>query len=461
MKSCPQCAHPLSANDTQQCPECGFNLALRAGDTLRDPSSNDSSDSTIRNPTVRAPSGQNETLKLDDTGQVESSGHTSEATIRYSAEESQDAKKTVREHKHLTTVREANDDADQIGSSDDTIVVKKDVNNDADTTLVDPMHTMSRPAPRSDQHPTLPLPKQDKNLKSDQPKLGELAKTLIARNEPTIVNPQAAQAAAEAFSKGLDTLIPPRTMVRKEQSTENSDYQIEEKLGSGAFGVVFRATQTPLERTVAIKVLQSKSENTAQQTRIKNDFLREAQFTGRLEHPNIVPIHDIGLTVSPKGDVNPFYVMKEIRGQSWHKEIRKQSANENLSVFKNVVNAIGFAHSQNILHCDLKPDNVMIGEFGEVLVVDWGQAVDLSNPDTMRPGGTPAYISPEMAQYWIDLYLDHKTVSAAQKDVGYRSDIYLLGAILFEIVAGFPPHCRTPNDPPYQLRPASPLRSKL
>ena len=277
------------------------------------------------------------------------------------------------------------------------------------------------------------------------------SKTLSKQQLPTIVNPQAALKAAEEYSKDLQSLIPPRTIVRKEEISDSSDYQILKRIGSGAYGTVFSAKQVPLERSVAIKLLQNSTADEHHQQRIKNEFLREAQFTGRLEHPNIVPIHDIGLTVSPKGMVNPFYVMKEIRGQSWHSEIRQKSLRENLEVFKNIVNAIGFAHSQNILHCDLKPDNVMLGEFGEVLVVDWGQAVDLSVPATMRPGGTPAYISPEMAQYWIDLYINHEEESPSREEVGIRSDVYLLGALLFEAITGTAPHCKSTKEPPYEV----------
>ena len=130
--------------------------------------------------------------------------------------------------------------------------------------------------------------------------------------------------------------------MQKEDVSDSSDYQILKRIGAGAYGTVFRATQVPLERSVAIKLLQNSTHDEEHQQRIKNEFLREAQFTGRLEHPNIVPIHDIGLTVSPKGKVNPFYVMKEIRGQSWLGEIGIKTLKENLEVFKNVTNAIGF-----------------------------------------------------------------------------------------------------------------------
>ena len=69
----------------------------------------------------------------------------------------------------------------------------------------------------------------------------------------------------------------------------------------------------------------------------------------------------------------------------------------------------------------------------------------------MRPGGTPAYISPEMAQYWIDIYLDHKQDSQSQSEVGIRSDVYLLGALLFEIITGTSPHCKSTGEPPYEV----------
>ena len=280
----------------------------------------------------------------------------------------------------------------------------------------------------------------------------ETLKTEDPELKGTVINPNAAQDAAENYSRGLNTVIPPRTVSRIDEPGKLQDYKVEKRLGAGAFGVVFKAVQVPLDRHVAVKVLQVEQKTSDARTEaLKNEFLREAQFTGRLEHPNIVPIHDIGLTINQNGQVSPFYVMKEIVGESWHKTIRKKSRAQNLDVFKRVTNAIGFAHDKDILHCDLKPENVMLGEFGEVLVVDWGQAVDLSRPETMRAGGTPAYISPEMAQYWCDIYLNRKSDSPARKLVGYRSDVYLLGALLFEIIARRPPHLKDPNESPYEV----------
>ena len=413
MKSCPQCDYKLTKKALEICPECGFVLAESESKTLRE-----------------------DTAKLPEDAADQSAARLAEEKKRSTD----------------STVKPPSSNDDQDPSTAATMRLPDPyaaTGPNEKTLLVDPMLTMPRPL----SNPSRPSDSTTKPPSTGKhPTVGPQDKTLIGQQPlPTVVNPQAAFEAAEAFSQGLKSLIPPRTMVRKEEAAEHSDYQIMKRIGAGAYGVVYRAKQVPLGRPVAVKLLQGSTDNQEHQQRIKSEFLREAQFTGRLEHPNIVPIHDIGLTVSAEGKVNPFYVMKEIRGQSWQGEIRNNSLKENLEIFKNVVNAIGFAHSQNILHCDLKPDNVMLGEFGEVLVVDWGQSVDLSVTETMRPGGTPAYISPEMAQYWIDIYLDQKRNSSSQAKVGFRSDVYLLGALLFETIAGTPPHCKDTHEAPYEV----------
>ena len=403
MKFCPQCNHKLTAKAPEVCPACGFALVTTDSPTLRNHDTTKVVQREADLALANAPT-------LQPTDDPSSSGE----------DESHDSIFEIV-------------DGVTVGPDDKTLVAG-------------PMQTMSRPLDDK----TDPLTFSRKSTaKPSSPASSK--KTVVGRRLPTIVNPQAALEAAEAYSEGLQSLIPPRTMVRREEAADSSDYQLLQRIGSGAYGVVFQAKQVPLQRPVAVKLLQNSTDNEEHQQRLKNEFLREAQFTGRLEHPNIVPIHDIGLTVSPKGKVNPFYVMKEIRGASWQGVIKDKSLKENLEIFKNVVNAIAFAHSQNVLHCDLKPDNVMLGEFGEVLVVDWGQAVDLAVPETMRPGGTPAYISPEMAQYWIDIYLNHKTKSKSKAEVGISSDVYLLGGLLFETITGTPPHCKTPGEPPYEV----------
>ncbi len=499
MKTCPSCSFELPSKVDAECPQCGFDLSLDDNATLR----LDESAKTIRDEEVLGDDFQSaDTLRDGELRDVQSQDESedlasvqSQASSGRKVEEVDDdddlfsddlfsgesatndelsdsktlpsaAEQTVGDNEGLfvdiatgpiltgQVDSEADNGVTSIDDDDDLFTVAvaevNEVGDTGDTILLNPLHTMSRP-PIDTAAGSASL--ESTTASSESGSVEQNADQAVIRSgrASTIAGPKAALEAAEAYSEGLRSLIPPRTMVRKQDSADSSDYQVIKRIGAGAFGVVFRAQQVPLERTVAIKLLQNSSDDKAHQQRVKSEFLREAQFTGRLEHPNIVPVHDIGLTVSVSGKANPFYVMKEIRGQSWHGEIQKNSVKENLEIFKNVVNAIGFAHSQNILHCDLKPDNVMLGEFGEVLVVDWGQAVDLSVPETMRPGGTPAYISPEMANYWIDIYLDRKSESAARAEVGVRSDVYLLGAILFEIVVGYPPHCNQAGQSPYDV----------
>ena len=481
MKSCPQCNHKLTTSP-EICPECGFALVVSKHKTIRsdDTTRENQTDRPDKSPTDRSQSSSDSTVKPDDPssktnlrstptpkipielGSINIDGEDSAVPPRptdgYLSSSDSTAKLTnppPDEDPYSAPTPKIPIEIESLNIDDDDLrfeVSDPEVSRNDKTLLVDPMKTMSRPLDDLNLDATLPQSAQSKLPSTVRPPtVRKKSDTLSEQRLPTIVNQQAAYEAAEEYSRGLHSLIPPRTIVRKEQVPDNSDYQILKRIGAGAYGTVFRAKQVPLERSVAIKLLQDSTVDKQQQERIKNEFLREAQFTGRLEHPNIVPVHDIGLTVSPSGKVNPFYVMKEIRGQSWLSVIRTKSLKENLEIFKNIVNAIGFAHSQNIVHCDLKPDNVMLGEFGEVLVVDWGQAVDLSVAETMRPGGTPAYISPEMAQYWIDTYLEEKSKSPSKAKVGVRSDVYLLGALLFEAISGTSPHCKSTKEPPYEV----------
>ena len=199
-----------------------------------------------------------------------------------------------------------------------------------------------------------------------------------------------------------------------------ADYEIVRAVGKGALGEVFAAKQKSLNRTVALKTISAaRSRNIKDQRK----FLYEARITSELTHPNIVPVHDLAVG----DDGAPFYSMKLVSGTPWQKVIREKNLDENLDIFMKVCDAIGFAHSQNVIHRDLKPENIMLGDFGEVLVMDWGLAVDLSQEKKFDLAGTPAYMSPEMARHDIDL-------------IGTTSDIYLLGAILYQIVTGKAPH---------------------
>ncbi|MFK8110638.1 MAG: protein kinase [Rubripirellula sp.] len=205
-----------------------------------------------------------------------------------------------------------------------------------------------------------------------------------------------------------------------------ADYGVLEILGKGGMGIVYSAHQTSLDRNVAVKMLLP---NGAKNRKARNAFLAEAAVTGDLEHPNIVPIYDLGR--APDGAF--FYAMKHVQGTPWDKTIRSTPLPQNISHLMRVCDAIAFAHSKGIIHRDLKPENTMIGEFGEVMVMDWGLAIPVDQRliagidlgQTMA--GTPSYMAPEMAR-------------GPFENITTRSDIFLLGAILYEIVTGKPPH---------------------
>ncbi|MCC9603440.1 protein kinase [Stieleria sp. JC731] len=211
----------------------------------------------------------------------------------------------------------------------------------------------------------------------------------------------------------------------------DGDYELKEVIGEGSMGRVWSARQTSLDRNVAVKVPMAELAGSGSVG--ESQFISEVVVTGQLEHPNIVPIYELGR------DANglPFYSMKHVQGQAWNESIADKTTAENIEILMKVCDAIAFAHDRNFLHRDIKPHNVMVGEFGEVSVMDWGIAVAVQRDPTKPwasvatgPAGTPAYMAPEMAAH-------------NPSELGAVSDIYLLGAVLYEIVTGTPPHPKT------------------
>jgi tetratricopeptide (TPR) repeat protein/tRNA A-37 threonylcarbamoyl transferase component Bud32 len=198
---------------------------------------------------------------------------------------------------------------------------------------------------------------------------------------------------------------------------DEAHYAIQGEHARGGLGRILLARDRRLARPVALKeLLRRSADNEAR-------FLHEAIVTAQLQHPGVVPIYEAGRW--PSGD--PFYSMKLISGRSLGELIRSARAlPERLALLPNVVaaaEAVAYAHNQGIIHRDLKPANIMVGEFGETVVVDWGLAKRRGAADSER-AGTAQYMPPEQARGVTD----------------ERSDVYALGALLYHLLAGEPPY---------------------
>jgi len=234
-------------------------------------------------------------------------------------------------------------------------------------------------------------------------------------------------------------------------SSTGSRFEIVRPHAAGGLGQVSVAIDHELHREVALKEIRPCY---ADHPESRARFLLEAEITGGLEHPGVVPVYGMGTC----NDGRPYYAMRFIRGESLQQAIEELHGGEPaermvrlrglLRRFIEVANAVAYAHSRGVLHRDLKPANVMLGPYGETLVVDWGLAKPVDRPaqataaaesrllppaahdsDVTRIGraiGTPAYMSPEQAAGAVDL-------------IGRASDIYSLGATLYSLLTGQPP----------------------
>jgi eukaryotic-like serine/threonine-protein kinase len=217
-------------------------------------------------------------------------------------------------------------------------------------------------------------------------------------------------------------------------------YDVIDEIGRGGMGTVYRALDRELGREVAIKIPNGTGES-ASERRLHS----EARILASLEHPGIVPIHDSGRLA----DGRMYCVMKRVRGQTLREALDAiTDPGERLRIFERLCEPVAFAHDAGVIHRDLKPDNVMIGSFGEVMVMDWGVAKQRDDTSSaaaapavsMPPGtesgaviGTPGFMPPE-----------HARGETAQADV--RADVYSLGAILYLLL--------TDEDPALQADPA-------
>jgi serine/threonine-protein kinase len=242
-----------------------------------------------------------------------------------------------------------------------------------------------------------------------------------------------------------DTVLDHLCQVADAPDLSGTRYDLIEKLGQGGMASVFLVHDRELDRDVALKVVDSRGLSDDSRGRMMN----EARIIARLEHPGIVPLHDVGVLA----DGRTYYAMKRVRGKRLDEHVGPASPPaEILRIFEQICQAVAFAHAHGVIHRDLKPQNIMVGAFGEVLVMDWGVAkvfewspdeagrpmVSTEQGGTLRAGGTlngtvlgtPGYMPPEQARGEVDL-------------IDERTDVYALGAVLYYLLTGRVP-CPAP-----------------
>jgi serine/threonine protein kinase len=258
---------------------------------------------------------------------------------------------------------------------------------------------------------------------------GELPAMAELRASPGTTEPQIVRYLREIgvtpqVSPGLDRAGP------AVDAEGDGRYAVGEQLGRGGGGVVYLGADRSLRRTVAIKQLSP--DYVDDPVRVQA-FVEEAIITGGLEHPNIVPAYDLGCSPT----LGLYYTMKRLTGRPLAEILEQLRAGDPtatqgfgmyrlLGFFVDLCRAVAYAHARGVLHCDLKPENVLIGEYGEVVLVDWGLA-QILGPDGKRQArarmhaGTPEYMPPEQ-------------ITKAGQELDVRSDVWSLGVILYEIL---------------------------
>ncbi|MCA8934958.1 MAG: serine/threonine protein kinase [Planctomycetes bacterium] len=280
----------------------------------------------------------------------------------------------------------------------------------------------------------------------------DAGETLLEIGQPSIYcDPDIQQTLLDVASDEASTLRDSQAETRRVAASPamgGRRYELRGEIGRGGMGVVIRAFDRDLKRDVALKVTRADRSGSLSIAR----FVEEAQVTGQLSHPNIVPVHE--LAHEPGG--RTFFTMKLVEGNSLARILRRLRAGDKdapgeypltrrLYIFGQLLNCMAYAHDRGVIHRDLKPDNVMIGDYGEVMVMDWGLAKVRDKPELVSkitttrlqtPGsetldgtiiGTPAYMPPEQAR-------------GERDKIDERSDIYSLGAILYELLSLHPPY---------------------
>jgi serine/threonine protein kinase/formylglycine-generating enzyme required for sulfatase activity len=262
----------------------------------------------------------------------------------------------------------------------------------------------------------------------------------------------------------------PQPAKRPSASPPGMRYHIGQPLGAGGVGVVTSALDRTIGRVVAVKTLKQGVAD----GKVVRRFIEEAHVTAQLEHPNIVPVYDMGTL--PDGQ--PYYTMRVVKRTSLRDLLHNPASRDHwplarlLGAFVQICRALAYAHSRNILHRDIKPENVLLGDFGEVYLADWGLAKSVkgealaharptngtfSDTSSSQTGGTPGYMAPEV-------------LGRGDHTIDQRTDLFPLGVMLYEILTGQHPFevpgnvaatllntCEKTPKRPRELNPACPL----
>lgn len=216
------------------------------------------------------------------------------------------------------------------------------------------------------------------------------------------------------------------TRDKSQELWPTQELELRSLIGKGGTGRVFLAYEPSLDREVAVKEM---GEEFASQEAFRSAFVYEARTTARLHHPGIVPIH--ALTTGSNGQLA--FSMQVLKGKSLYAWMMQpelpvgsqERIEQGIEILLKVCDTLAYAHSREVLHCDLKPDNVMVGDFGAVHLMDWGSARPFEHEVKDEMSGTPAYMSPEQAR---------------NERLDVRSDVFGLGAMLYELVSGNLPY---------------------
>lgn len=249
---------------------------------------------------------------------------------------------------------------------------------------------------------------------SEPPDDPQRSETSLSRPIRVPVDERSAKATLDSNTSGRDTIEFPKQQL--------GNYEIIDEIARGGMGIVYRARQINADRVVALKLIRGSDPDPKELQR----FQAEAKAAARLDHPNIVPIYDVGIMAG-----EPFFTMKFVEGQSLSQRLDGKPIEAELAarIVRDTTSAMGHAHEHGIIHRDLKPANILLDTNDHPMVTDFGLAKLSEDSDLTRTGqaiGTPAYMPPEQA-------------SGDRTNINERSDVYSLGAVLYACLTGRPP----------------------